>query len=83
MDPPAEITAASALVLDLDQTTTTLDNEPQSQYVIVLAPPPPLSYYKVIHLFSQDTFSDCPNCSNQKCVFNAKYYTNKKLVSKT
>ncbi len=76
LDPPAETSATSALVLNLGQLTTSLDNEQhQSQYVILSATPPPPSYYKVIHLFSQGIFSDCPNCSNQNCVFNAKYCT--------
>ncbi|CAF2790356.1 unnamed protein product [Rotaria sp. Silwood2] len=67
--------SASGLVLDLERATTSLDNEQYSQHVFAPATPPPPSYYKVICLFSQGVFSDCPNCSNQKCVFNAKYCT--------
>ncbi|CAF3835238.1 unnamed protein product [Rotaria sp. Silwood1] len=75
LNPPAETLAASALVLDLEQATTSLDNEQHSQHIIAPATPSPPSYDKVIRLFSQGIFSDCPNCSNQKCIFNAKYCT--------
>ncbi|CAF4096958.1 unnamed protein product [Rotaria sordida] len=73
LDPPTETSATTILVPDLEQVTTSLDNEQYSQYAIVPATPPPPSYYKVIDSFSQGIFSDCPKCSNQKSVFNAKY----------
>ena len=65
----------TASVRDVEQVTAPLDNEQNAQYVIAPAIPSPPSYHKVIDLFSQGMFSDCPNCSNRKCVFNAKYCT--------
>ena len=62
-------------VLDLEAVTAPSDNEQYSQYIIAPATPSPPSYHKTIYLFSQGIFSDCPNCSNRKCVFNAKYCT--------
>ncbi|CAF1330231.1 unnamed protein product [Rotaria sordida] len=73
LDPPAETSATTIFVSDLEQVTTSLDNEQYSQYAIASATPPSPSYYKVIDSFSQGIFSDCPKCSNQKSVFNAKY----------
>ncbi|CAF1354091.1 unnamed protein product [Rotaria sordida] len=73
LDPPAETSATTILVPDLEQITTSLDNKQYSQYAIAPATPQPPSYYKVIDSFSQGIFSDCPKYSNQKSVFNTKY----------
>ena len=76
LHPVNGITASSVLLLDLEQTTTQVDNgQDHAQYTVAPATPPPPSYHKVINLFSQGIFSDCPNCSSEKCVFNAKYCT--------
>lgn len=62
-------------VRDVEQVTASSDNKQNAQYVIAPTTPSPPSYHKVIDLFSQGMFSDCANCSNQKCVFYAKYCT--------
>ncbi len=72
-DPSAETSAA--LVLDLEQVPTPLNNEQHSQYEIAPSTPPPPSYNKAVFSFSQAIFSDCSNCGTQKCVYNAKYCT--------
>ncbi|CAF4722082.1 unnamed protein product [Rotaria sp. Silwood1] len=75
LDPPAETSVTSVLAPDFEQATIVLDNEQYSQYAIAPATPPPPSYYKVIDSFSKATFSNCPNCNNQKSIFNAQYCT--------
>ncbi|CAF1062110.1 unnamed protein product [Rotaria sordida] len=75
LESPAETSVASVLLPDLEQVTISLDNEQCSQYPIAPATPPPPSYRKVIDSFSKGIFSDCPKCSNQNSVFNAKYCT--------
>jgi len=75
-DPSAETSAApAAVILDLEQVPTPLNNEQHSQYEIAPSTPPPPSYNKVVFSFSQAIFSDCSNCGTQKCVYNEKYCT--------
>ncbi len=75
LDPPIETSAASNLMLDLEQVATPLNHEQYSQYQITPSTPPPPSYSKVVVLFSQAVFSDCSNCGIEKCVYNSKYCT--------
>jgi hypothetical protein len=75
LDPLPVISAVSISGINSEQITTPLNNEQHSEYVIPPATPPPPSYHRVVHLFSQGTFTDCPNCGIQESVLDAKYCT--------
>jgi hypothetical protein len=74
LDSPSRISIAPAFWINLEQVTTSLNNEQHSEYVAAPTTPPP-SYNKADYLFSQGTFTDCPICGNRKSVFNLNYCT--------
>ncbi len=75
LDPPPAISAVPTSEINSELITTILNNEQYSEYVIAPATPSPPPYDRVVYSFSRGTFTDCPNCGIQNCVFNAKYCT--------